>query len=251
MANQWPRDNQRDLIAFYGDPGNGEVGRQLVKVTPPFQMFYEGRPLKTISFHKKAAQALTAALTEIWEKSGKNQDLLNREGISNCAGTYNPRKVRGSQTKWSNHAFGAAIDLDAKDNGLGTNGDMPDWVVQAFKRQGARWGGDYRGRKDPMHFEFCRDANEMVGLIDLPHGDADSDDLGNEIQTPPPAHEVPPDAPIPQPWWKRAWAWVSGGSIGSLGAVLYDYRVAIAFAVVFLIVFVVAWPTIKKKMEAI
>jgi hypothetical protein len=247
----WPRDNQRELIAFYGDPGKGEVARQLVKVTPPFQMYYDGRPLKTISFHKKAAPALIAALNEIWEACGKDQSVLDREGISDCAGTYNPRKVRGSATKWSNHAFGAAIDLDAKSNGLGTKGDMPSWVVAAFKRQGARWGGDYRGRKDPMHFEFCRDANaDAVGLIDLPHGDADTDDP--IIPDVPPPHDVAPDAPIPQPWWKRAWTWVSGGgfSLGSIGAALYDWRVAAIIVAALLIVFIVAWPTIKRKLEA-
>jgi hypothetical protein len=64
----WPADNQRDLIDFYGDPGDRGprgVGAQLVKITPPFQMYYEGRPLSSLSFHKKAAPALMAALTEI------------------------------------------------------------------------------------------------------------------------------------------------------------------------------------------
>jgi hypothetical protein len=246
----WPHDNQAELIAFYGNPGNGEVARQLVKVTPPFQMYYEGRPLKTISFHKKAAPALLAALNEIWDHCGKDQATLDREGISHCAGTYNPRKVRGSATKWSNHAFGAAIDLDAEANGLDTKGDMPDWVVAAFKRQGARWGGDYHGRKDPMHFEFCQDA-DALGLIDLPEGDADKDDLGNDaIQSPPPPHDVAPDAPIPQPFWKRAWTWISGGgfSLGGLGF-LYDWRVAAVIAVVALVVFLIVWPTIKRKLE--
>ena len=251
----WPRDNQAELIAFYGDPGKGEVGRQLVKVTPPFQLYYTDengrRPLKTISFHKKAAPALLAALNEIWEKSGRSQALLDKEGISDCAGTYNPRKVRGSATKWSNHAFGAAIDLDAKSNGLGTKGDMPQFVIDAFKRQGARWGGDYKGRKDPMHFEFCRDANaDTFGIIDLPHSDADTDDISHELPDAPPPHEVAPDAGVKEPFWKKGWAWVTGSGIGGFGAFLYDYRVAIAFAVVFLIVFFMAWPTIKKKLEA-
>jgi len=35
---------------------------------------------------------------------------------------------------------------------------MPQLVIDAFKHQGARWGGDYRGRKDPMHFEFVSPA---------------------------------------------------------------------------------------------
>jgi hypothetical protein len=29
-------------------------------------------------------------------------------------------------------------------------------VVATFKAHGARWGGDYKGRKDPMHFEFVQ-----------------------------------------------------------------------------------------------
>jgi hypothetical protein len=31
-------------------------------------------------------------------------------------------------------------------------------VIDVFRAHGARWGGDYKGRKDPMHFEFVRPA---------------------------------------------------------------------------------------------
>nr|WP_249817668.1 M15 family metallopeptidase [Bradyrhizobium sp. 147] len=62
--------------------------------------------------------------------------------------------VRGSKTKWSNHAYAAAIDLNAEENGLYAKGNMPQFVIDAFCRQGAMWGGWYKGRKDPMHFEF-------------------------------------------------------------------------------------------------
>jgi hypothetical protein len=245
---RWPRDNQAELIRFYGNPGNGEVARQLVKVVPPFQMYYDGRPLKSISFHRKAAPALKAALDEIWENCKHDQALLDREGISNCAGTYNPRKVRGSATKWSNHAFGAAIDLDAKDNGLGTKGDMPYWVVNAFKRQGFRWGGDYRGRKDPMHFEACDPGPTVaVGIADLPEGDTDADDIPNSQ---PPPHDVAPDAPIAAPWYKKAWTWLTGGGFATLAGGIYDYRVAIVLGAIGLVVFLVIWFTyLRKRLE--
>ena len=161
----WPRDNQSALIAFYGDPGRGEVARQLVKIVPPFQMYYDGKPLRTITFHKKAAPALLSALNKIWEYYGKDQSTIDGLGISKTAGTYNPRKVRGSKTKWSNHAYGAAIDINAEENGFNVEGNIPLPVISAFKSEGFRWGGDYRGRKDPMHFEACS-SGEPVRTFD-------------------------------------------------------------------------------------
>lgn len=153
--SHWPADNQEAMIAFYGKPESA-VEAQLVSVIPPFRMTYEGGPIRAIRFHKKAATALLAALTEIWEAYGKDQTKIDAAGVSRYDGAYNPRMIRGSTTKWSNHAYGAAIDLAAADNGMGAGkGKMPKIVIDAFKRQGARWGGDYHGRTDPMHFEFC------------------------------------------------------------------------------------------------
>lgn len=179
-ANRWPRDNQADLIRFYGTPGP-QVEAQLVPVIPPFQMFYDGKPVKQIRFHKKAAPALKAALDEIWKHYGRDQRAIDKLGISVYSGAYNPRFIRGSTTKWSNHAYGAAIDINAEHNGFGTgHGNMPQPVIDAFKRQGARWGGDYSHRSDPMHFEFC-DAGQTtaVSFADLPQeepqADGDSD----------------------------------------------------------------------------
>lgn len=159
--SRWPADNQAALIEFYGEPGP-EVVAQLVPVVPPFVMTYEGTPIRSIMFHKKAAPALAAALAEIWESYGKNQAKIDHAGVSRYDGAYNHRYIRGSTTKWSNHSYGAAIDINAEDNGFNTgHGNMPQIVINAFKRQGARWGGDYHGRTDPMHFEFC-DGGEII-----------------------------------------------------------------------------------------
>lgn len=171
---KWPRDNQAALIKFYGDPGGDEVARQLVKVAPPFRMTYDGRALASLSFHKKAAPALLAALTKIWVYYDKDQSVIDKLGISKTAGTYNPRKVRGSATKWSNHAYGAAIDINAEQNGFNVAGNIPLPMIAAFKSEGARWGGDYKGRKDPMHFEFCdsgepqRSFEEWLATLGVP-----------------------------------------------------------------------------------
>jgi lysozyme family protein len=156
---QWPQDNQAARNAFYGDPGAGQIEAQMVPVVPPFAMFYadeKGRvsPVKKIMFHRKAAPYLLAALQEIWDYCGHDQAKIDASGASKYFGAYAHRMVRGSTTKWSNHAYAAAIDLNAGQNALGKIGNMPQFIVDAFCRQGAMWGGWYKNRPDWMHFEF-------------------------------------------------------------------------------------------------
>lgn len=75
---------------------------------------------------------------------------------------YAERPVRGSTTDLSNHASGTAIDLNATKHPLGTNPTANFSAAQIktihailAEAQGAvRWGGDYTGRKDGMHFEI-------------------------------------------------------------------------------------------------
>lgn len=69
------------------------------------------------------------------------------------------RPVRGFSTM-SRHAYGLAVDLNATDHPLGVDHTFTpkerDTIHQLLRRyDGAiRWGGDYRGRKDAMHFEI-------------------------------------------------------------------------------------------------
>lgn len=170
---QWPRDNEAALIAYYGTPGP-EVEKQLVRVVPPFQMYYDKKPIKHLLFHRKAASALGAALDDIWRASGSSQAKLDHDGVSSTAGTYCCRKIRGS-TRWSNHAFGGAIDLDAEHNGFfAGKGTIPDYAIAAFDKVGFRWGGRYSGRTDPMHFEACDDGRpHPATFVDLPLPDGD------------------------------------------------------------------------------
>lgn len=153
-APSWPKDNQEARNAFYGDPGKGEIASRMVPVVPPFAMYYEGKKINNIQFHRKCAPALVAALNEIWDYCQHDQAKVDASGASKYFGAYNHRMVRGSSAKWSNHAYAAAIDLNAGQNALGTVGNMPEFIVDAFTRQGAMWGGWYSSRPDWMHFEF-------------------------------------------------------------------------------------------------
>lgn len=155
----WPKDNMADKIAFYGDPrgphGVNEswFSNNVVRVVPPFKMTYAGKPIASIAFHKKCAAALKAALQAIWEACDKDQKKIDAAGLSEYGGSFNYRLIRGSSAI-SNHSFAIAIDIAPTGNALGvTKGKMPAFAVKAFKDQGFRWGGDYKGRKDWMHFE--------------------------------------------------------------------------------------------------
>lgn len=154
MSN-WPNDNLLSKIAFYGDPRKSDFqSKNLITITPPFQMYYDKHPLKGINVHRKIAASLLRVFNDIAEQCGHDQKKIDATGASAYGGCYNFRPVRGS-SNLSNHAFGAAIDLDPDRNPLGVKiGKMPTLVVNAFKKEGALWGGDYKGRKDPMHFEF-------------------------------------------------------------------------------------------------
>lgn len=82
---------------------------------------------------------------------------------------YCYRMVRGDATKLSNHSSGTAIDLNATRHALGKIGTFPAEKVPMIralaKKYGLKWGGDYKNRKDEMHFELEVSAIKAKELI--------------------------------------------------------------------------------------
>jgi hypothetical protein len=160
----WPK--QSDVRAFYGDPDQDHDGiasrmwevENLERIAPPYGMVLawdKTRKLNSITIHKKCASSLFRILTKIADHYG-SQEKLEAARMHLYGGAYNFRMMRGS-TKLSMHAYGCAIDLDPASNGLGikyreANGMMPMAVVNIFRAEGWRWGGDFK-RPDCMHFE--------------------------------------------------------------------------------------------------
>lgn len=154
----WPRDTTAAKNAFYGNfQSKGWYDANVVKLIPPFRMYYDRHPMSGIMVHKLIVPPLLAAFNEIFDKCGHDQGKVDKTGVSQFGGCFNPRPIRGSSS-WSNHSWACAIDLAPDTNGFGAKTTLPQFVIDAFKKQGARWGGDYRGRKDPMHFEFVSPA---------------------------------------------------------------------------------------------
>lgn len=86
-------------------------------------------------------------------------------------GSYNPRSIIGGRTL-SNHASGTAVDLRWNDHGLGRRGTFSNAQVTSIQRiltdlNGiVRWGGNYKGRADEMHFEIIGNPAQVKAVAD-------------------------------------------------------------------------------------
>ncbi len=108
--------------------------------------------LGQVTCNKAMIPQLQAALGDIVARG-----LADKIHPGDFAGCYYPRFIAGS-TQLSNHAFGLALDINVADNQRGTVGEMDRGVVDAFKKWGFGWGGDWN-YTDPMHFELNRIVN--------------------------------------------------------------------------------------------
>lgn len=82
---------------------------------------------------------------------------------------WNYREIRGA-TSISNHASGTAIDCNAPLHNLGDKGTFSKKQVDAIHTilmevgYVVRWGGDYSGRVDEMHFEINASAASVKSV---------------------------------------------------------------------------------------
>lgn len=80
--------------------------------------------------------------------------------VGTQTGGFSWRENVNSPGTWSNHASGTAIDLNASKHPNGSRGTFSAAQVEAIRvildtcRGVVRWGGDYTGVTDEMHFEI-------------------------------------------------------------------------------------------------
>lgn len=147
--NPWPSSDEASLLAFYGRAGDES---QLVSMQVPFgvEMYYEDTQVTTIRCHRKVAASLSRALSAAYKTTPAVVSVYD--------GCYNNRNVRGGKIP-SLHARGAAIDLDAENNGNQTHWParalMPFSVMEAFAREGWTSAGAFWSR-DAMHFQATK-----------------------------------------------------------------------------------------------
>jgi D-alanyl-D-alanine carboxypeptidase len=132
--------------------------------------------------HRDHAQRILAVMGKLFKARYPIQRLRlvdayrasdDRSMAANNTSAFNCRRVSGS-SRWSEHAFGRAIDVNPLRNPYVTAGGRVsppagepyanrarraagmihrgDTVVRAFAAAGWRWGGDWSGSKDYQHF---------------------------------------------------------------------------------------------------
>jgi hypothetical protein len=151
MAN-WP--HQSECQDFYGQPGRVE----LVKLIPPYPLFYDEKPISFFYIHHKCRDSAMRVLTAVKNIYG---DRIHALGLDRYDGCYNPRKMRGGNA-WSMHAYGCAIDFDASHNQFREDHRTARFARPEYKEWMDAWeveGWVSLGRArdfDWMHFQAAR-----------------------------------------------------------------------------------------------
>jgi hypothetical protein len=133
-----------------------DQGKWLKMLEIPPEWFPQWRVLGTkipvthIACNLDLHAPLLTALRHVHER-GLGKELLTFDGC------FNIRMVRGSNTHFSTHSYGLGLDINAKWNPMGPvlHTTWSKAFVKCFTEQGFDWGGDWNGRKDPMHFSLA------------------------------------------------------------------------------------------------
>jgi hypothetical protein len=117
---------------------------------PNWKVLNTKMPVRAIACNLDLHQPLMAALTAVHNK-GLGAQLHTFDGC------FNIRMVRGSNAHFSAHSYGLALDINAATNPMGSvlHTTFTADFVKCFTDQGFAWGGNFHGRKDPMHFSRC------------------------------------------------------------------------------------------------
>ena len=82
---------------------------------------------------------------------------------------YAFRMTRGSEKILSNHSSGTAIDINAIRHPLGKANtftrEQSNIIKLLITKYGLAWGGNYKKRKDEMHFEIALDREGVQRRI--------------------------------------------------------------------------------------
>jgi hypothetical protein len=143
-----PPHGLEEIIAMFGDPRKPDFeAKYIVPFALPYPMVYSGITITKARAHKLIIPNFILALSAISAKGLQFQ-------AKNYGGIYAVRNIRGDDRDISLHAFGIAIDLEPSKYPMGSTARFSDGIVKCFRDAGFFYGGDFKHRPDPMHFEY-------------------------------------------------------------------------------------------------
>ena len=170
-----PKDLRLLRLSYWGMDGTRHTGELIVaessatKTVTVFRTLWEEKfPINRMETAEKFARPTDFTPSGEFIESHAGPDLVNDTSAFFC------RRSTGSTTRWSEHSYGTAIDVNPVNNPYikGTTiipingadfvrrGDQPGVitakgpVVAAFKKAGFTWGGNWKSLKDYMHFSI-------------------------------------------------------------------------------------------------
>lgn len=156
-APAWPTQAEvRSGKSIFGKAGDES---NLVSIKPPYQLYFDGKKVKTIRVHKKIAAAANAALEEVLAYYGPNG--ITQLGLDQYSGSYSNRKTT-SGAAMSMHAWGIALDFAASTNAYSMKKPKATLSIPACEKWWEIWerhGAVSLGREkdfDWMHLQFAR-----------------------------------------------------------------------------------------------
>jgi len=150
-------DGYHDLKEKFGDPlVSGFASDYLGKYGLPFVMrasWDDTLNIHAVYIHRELPPAMLDALKEGLGFGGL--PYLKENNLDRLGGIHNHRFKVGSPNELSVHAWAAAIDVNPHRGPYGKKPDMPQFIIDAFKKRGFVWGGDWK-IQDGMHFQAVR-----------------------------------------------------------------------------------------------
>lgn len=149
--------SERDLYSIIGNPADPEfeekIKSELIRFKTPFPLNCNDKEINHITCHPLIAPALEDALLEILKYY--SYEKIKEFGLDLYHGCFNIRPVSGYPGYWSIHSFACAVDFNAHIGKMTIPSVMPYPFVDAFKKRGFYWGGEWR-RPDGMHFSLVK-----------------------------------------------------------------------------------------------
>ncbi|HEV8555881.1 MAG TPA: M15 family metallopeptidase [Actinophytocola sp.] len=152
------------LAQATGGAPQGPVSQNGWPVNPPrTARFVPGTTVRVVVADGPAGDVLVHVLTQV-DQRVERLDPNATWGWAN-------REIRGGGDI-SNHASATAVDVNAPQHALGARGTFTQVQVDEIHRivgetnGTVRWGGDYRGRADEMHFEIIGNPEQVRAAAD-------------------------------------------------------------------------------------